>query len=90
METISNEQKAREIGKDWYNAKCYGVPMDSDEVAEQVALEMAQWKDKQFEEERREFLNKAYDSLKPLLDPDSLMVVQHKLLELVYPVEFIE
>lgn len=47
-EKKTNEEKARDIGKDWYNAECFGVAMDSDIVAEQAALEMAEWKDEQF------------------------------------------
>lgn len=43
-----DEEKALEIGKNWFDAKCLGVPMDSDIVAEKAALEMAAWKDKQF------------------------------------------
>ena len=60
---MTNEKKAREIGTNWYNAKCCGVPMDSDRVAEQAALEMAEWKDEQFKEEKKRWIEKAAEWL---------------------------
>ena len=55
---MTNEDKAKAIGKSWYNAKCCGVPMDSDKIAEQAALEMAAWKEQQMYEKALWWLDK--------------------------------
>ena len=83
---LTNEEKAREI------AEYLNQPNGSNSLLEchQAAMAMAEWKDEQHEQEKREWLNEAYDGLKPLLDPDSLMVVQQKLSELVYGMKVIE
>lgn len=55
METISNEQKAKELSKKYEEIVEYSV--------EQCLIEMAIWKDEQFEE----MLNKLPESVKDLI-----------------------
>ena len=56
---MTNEEKARDIGKNWDNAECFGVDVDSDIVAEQAALEAMKWKDEQHKKEKQKWITKA-------------------------------
>ena len=89
---ITNEQKAKELCNACPNCtfSCGDRLNCKVEDKYNIAMEMARWKDEQHEKEKQQWLGKVYDDLKLLLDPDSLMVVQHKLLDLVYPMEIIE
>ena len=51
---MNNKEKAKELGKR-YSKPCHGVG-DCEFEATQSALEMAQWKDEQFQEEKKELL----------------------------------
>ena len=88
MKKTQNEAKAKEIAALW-NKGTEDVPSQDSCIAFDSAIRAMGWKDEQFAIEKQEWLKEVYDGLKPLLDPDSLMVVQHKLLELVYPVEYL-
>lgn len=46
---MTNEEKAKEIGKQWYFDT-----MNPNEAAYRASIQMAKWKDQQFEEEKKE------------------------------------
>lgn len=60
-----DKQKAQQLGKK-YQTPCHGIG-DCEFEAYQSALEMAEWKDEQYNEERKNFLEKAERYLKNTL-----------------------
>lgn len=56
----NDEEKAIELVKQFQSCMNIGVSMDAAVMS--CLMEMAEWKDKEFAEERREILQQAYDS----------------------------
>ena len=60
---MNNEDKAKQLYHEYEDAKCCGAPMARGSVAFNAAMEMAEWKDEQFKEEKKRWIEKAMEYL---------------------------
>lgn len=63
MRTISNEQKAIEIAKEYSRPYGFGLNNDSSIECYQSAIKAMEWKDKEYKQERQQMIEKTISFL---------------------------
>ena len=74
----ANEEKAKEIAKEYSRTYGFGFNSDSSIECYQSALQAMKWKDEQHKQEKQKWIKEACEQVENYFAPDGSMIPENK------------